>query len=197
MRETIPPLLEIAVYLTDGRTVHFFQNDAEAVQHLKDHLNPARFFQQETIIIGGSKDMTAFPTAHVVRVDLKSAVLSDTAHLPGIARVREMTADEFQATDLRTPPLDRAFAEMELSGGNVLYHTLYFDRSPDVQELIGQRTVLDQAAFINNLFSGQAFHGELADRGIYIVNPARILRFTFHPTPPVFPVNAWRAERAE
>lgn len=194
MKSAPAPLVEITVYLTDGRKISFAQNDADAVQRLKDHLNPSRLFTQETLIIGSPRSLTAFPTAHVVRVDLRSAVIVDSGHAPGLSRVLEITREEFEA--LNRPgamPLGQGLIELELSGGEVVSLAVHFSPTVEVQ-LLGERTAMDQAAFFTNMFSGQALHAELAGGGVLIVNPQRVLRLTFYPAPTILPAGSWRAE---
>jgi hypothetical protein len=194
MLNTAPPLLEISVYLTDGRRIRFVQNDADAVQWIRDHVNPARLFTQETLIIGNPRSLSAFPTAHVVRVDLKSPVISDSGHAPGLSRVLEITREEFTALNRpEAMPLGQAFVEAELSGGEVVYLAAHFAPAVEVQ-LLGERTPMDQAAFFTNMFSGQALHAELPDGGMLILNPSRVLRLTFYPAPTILPAGSWRAD---
>ncbi len=200
-----PSRLEIRVTLTSGEVSQFVQDDPALVRQILDGLQPARLFSAPQLMLGGDGSLTVFPSARVERVDLVGAGLPDWPYLGGAVSVREVTAEEFQASydpaqfaagrraAARAPGTTQpGYTEYGTASGSRLFWEV----------IVASREMrpMDFKPFIQSLFGSGGLHARTggttgAEPGVAVLNPAAIMRIAFHPGPPDPPLGAWHARR--
>jgi hypothetical protein len=187
-----PSSLEIHVHSTDGLVSRFQQTDAEAARKLFGQFQPGRIFAQPHLIVAGGTSMSVFPTAAVARVDLVMDGFPEWPFYHGVSDVQEITEEQFReryrperysAGLARTPGAAMAvFGEIELANGERIF--------VEVQIQVEPRLPVEQGLFIQQILSAHSLYARRRGGGAVVLNPANIVRLTFHPGPPETPPNA-------
>lgn len=187
--------LEIHLHLEDGRIIKFAQNDAVTAQKILSHIDPHKVFAQPPIIFSGKHSLTTILPSAIVRIDLIGENLPNWPYLHNVQEVQEISEEEFRqrfrpelaAQPARPGEIVTAYAELELVNGSRIF--------VEVRIEVEERLPADQAVFIQQLFIAGGLHARKRGGGISLVNPAKLVSFSFYPGPPVLPPGTWEAER--
>jgi hypothetical protein len=187
--------LEIHLHLEDGRTVTFAQNDAATAQKILSHIDPHKVFAQHPIILSSKHSMTTILPSALVRIDLIGDNLPHWPQLHNVQEVQEISEEVFRqrfrpelyAQPARPGEVVTAYAELALVNGSRIF--------VEVRIEVEERLPADQAVFIQQLFTAGGLHAKKRGGGISLLNPAKLVSFSFYPGPQVLPPGTWEAER--
>jgi hypothetical protein len=181
--------LQIRIHKVDGSVVSFTQSGASLVNRILNELHPACIFNQEKIAITGNHSVSTFIPSLITRVDLVTDRFSVWDFPFVIGALLELTETEFHEflheRQQRVQP--------RLSGD--------FPMSLEIEMVNGQRAFLwmevisgfpaDLLLRAYSLLKKRSLIFGLSTRGIGILNPANIVRFTVHPDPLKGPAESW------
>jgi hypothetical protein len=184
VRSDAPVALTLIVRTSDGKDHTFVQHNPAASYRLLEGLDLTKTFSNPLLQIGGLTGFTIFPTAQIVRLELRAAVNLETQWPAGMMLVREVTeqqalqAQERLRLDIEMGNLPRrdsaAISELHLTGDERLLIEIIPDASREAAEL-GPRTTLDQPFFHNRVFGASGTPIVGANGNLIILNPAHIL----------------------
>jgi hypothetical protein len=187
---------ELHVYSVDGHVSRFTVRDAASWQKLLDHLQPGRVFAQPHLMVGSARSLSIFPTARVVRVDLVMEGFPDWPFPYGAHDIQEISAEQFETRyrpedyDPGQLPADGApivvFVEIEVSSGQRLYLEVHTRRET--------RLPVEQGMFFQQILSAHSLFARRQGGGVTLLNPAGVVRLTFHPGPLNAPPGTLSAE---
>jgi hypothetical protein len=171
-------------------------------QEILDRIQPGRFFAQDHLMIGGDQSTTAFRSSSVVRIDF---VTDHVPHWPydvGVGSIQELSEGEYRERyrqdlyDARNSPnpisecQEVVYAEMEMVNGERAFFEVHADRTDEATP-----APLDQAQFIQQLFTSGGMHGRRRSSGVILLNPSSIVRVSFYPGAAETQADAWPAHR--
>jgi hypothetical protein len=175
---------ELHVYSVDGYVSRFEVKEA-AWEKLLEHLQPGRVFAQPYLMAGADRSLSIFPTARVVRVDLVMEGFPDWPFPYGAHDIQEISAADFET---RYRPEDYApghlpadgapivvFVEIEVSSGQRLHLEVHTRRET--------RLPVEQGMFFQQILSAHSLFARRQGGGVLLLNPASVVRLTFHPGP--------------
>jgi hypothetical protein len=200
MTSASSPALEFYIHLQDGRIVRFAQSDPEIANALLDRIEPTEFFSRQHFAIGGDQSMTAFRSSAVVRIDFVTEHMPEWRYPDGIQSVQELTEGEYR--ERYRPELhggravigaepegaETVFAELEMVNGERVFLEVHVGRTEAAAPV-----PLNQADFIEQLFTSGGMHAGRRGSGVILLNPATIVRLSFYPG--AAQPDAWPAHR--
>lgn len=171
--------LEMRIHLTNGSTARFVQPDHECAECLLADLQPQRLFRKPQIVLESDGSLTTIPSTAVEHIALLNVTMpAEWALNPEIEDVVEFSPDsltaESEASDRVMPDL---FIEFEMRSGQISYLRV---STGDPQEI---RLPLDAGLAFSHLLERPVVLGRRAEGGIFLLNPANVVRFTVHSNP--------------
>jgi len=183
-----PAYLDIHLHFVNGRDARFVQTDSKEAQHVLEQIHPDRVFTARPVLtIGDPASISLVPCSSVERIDFYVDPLPDWPYHNEVRDAEEITEDLFHARDRLSPEL---VARFELVSGAVTYLRLHFQPSR------GPVTPLDASLFFSHLLSGPSLRGRM-EGGVFLINPANIVRVTIYPGPSEPPTGSWNARQVE
>lgn len=197
----VPPTLEIRLQLVNGQCYRFAQHEPEPINAILESVaQPAKFFQQPSLVIGGDRSTSVFRPDHILRLDLIMDQPPRWENPHGALLVQEVTPEVFarafdaeQYAALRTEAWRQpgrkqvGFTEMEMMDQS----RFLFAVAMQSVEMVPA----DITTFALGLLNTGGCPALRIDRGVLLVNTAHVARMTFYPGPPVLPPRAWNAYR--
>jgi hypothetical protein len=153
-----------------------------------------QIFTDPQFLIAGSYSLTGYNTRNIARLDF---VIDDPPKWPSSGEWREISRDEFlERYDPEDPHMRRDvqrphgaeqlhFAEFELVSG----------QSSFAQIVMRAEHPIEQRNLVEHFLLKPAIFFKLADRGVALLNPANVARWTLFPGPSASPADAWKAHR--
>jgi hypothetical protein len=187
---------ELHVHSVDGHVSRFNVEGAAAVQELLERVQPGRVFSLPHLVVGGAHSLSIFPSASVVRVDLVMHQFPEWAFPYGASDILELSAEEFE--ERYEPAMDAAlkatadglpiviYAEFELASGQRVFM--------EVHTRAETRLPVELGMFFQQILTAPSLFGRRRGGGAVMLNPANIVRLTFHPGPRNAPPNMIAAE---
>jgi hypothetical protein len=199
--------LQLTLHLVNGSRKQFVQTDPDTAQKILDQLRPERFFAQKQLHLFSDESITLIPLEHIERVDLQTDPLPVWPHNERIHGVDEITEEDFLRIQRREPPppppvvLGRPMPAkpplqigilVEFRSGCTAYLSVY-PRMPEAAIRSSEvPTSEDMSLFFQHLFARPVLFGKMEDEeGIFLLNPANVIRFTLAPPPPEPSAGAW------
>ncbi len=194
---------EVHVYLVSGGCARFEQADAAEAEELMAQIQPDKVFGLRHLLLAGSGFVTTYPADAVEQIDFLVEIAPSWPPPPDFAEVAEIAPETYERAINRaqnrayfeTDPLEErwgerptVYAEVELRSRRTLY--LRLTLAPQERESpyrsIGQ--------LMARLTDAPALVGLREEGGVFLLNPANIVRFAAYPTPPpLLCPGAWTA----
>lgn len=202
---TMASYVQVDLQLVSGQHHQFAQNEACLAQQVLGHLRPDRVYTQKSMIFHDAKGVTIQPTEGVERMDLFSDALPQWPHVERIVAIEEIDVEEFQCLAQRdplptlrilgrtVPTLPTEFgAAVELRSGAVVYFRILTEKVEVSARERSEITADDTRQFLTHFFTRPIVFGWTRDRrGIFLLNPANIVRYALSPAPQESVAGAW------
>lgn len=188
--------LQIQIHLHDGRVMTYQQDDADVAAKILAGVQPAKLFAERQLLIAGAYSLSGFTSDSVVRVDFIIDELPKWPFPHGLTDAVEIPKEEFnrhyvpeddeslkREKEWKEGEEVHSYGEFELNSGKSVFAEFESVR----------RGGIEQRQTAHNFLTGSGFHIRRRDRGVMILNPVNIARWTIFPGPPTTPKNAWPA----
>lgn len=197
--------VRMTVHLTNGRHYPFVQADSCMGSQILTQMRPDRLFTGKNFIFHEAHEVSILPTDGVERLDLFSESLPVWSHAEHIVALDEISDVEFRKMEQRDPPrtirvLGRAVptlptefgAAVELRSGAVVYFRITREQVEVSARERSEITADDTRQFLTHFFTRPVIFGRTLDGGgIFLLNPANIVRYILSPAPPESVAGAW------
>jgi len=196
--QTTSPAMLLRVYLTNGSTECFVQEDEAVARTIWESTDPVRLFAQQRLVIAGTYSKSVFACSEIERIDFVQQFCPCWQFPNDYSDIVELSETEFRRHAHLDQPELMPKREQHTPAGDLMvsFLKLQFRNSAPLFLMteFSVKLPVENQSFMRFLLSKTGFHMRLRGGGVGVVNLAHLAGYSVYPGVAQIPSDAWLAE---